>query len=165
MEVVTNLQASLVENWHVWLLSTVMVVAAVMAMTVVVVVIRLVHVRSTSLHLRCAMSDRNSCSLRTTYRTPSITPLSPIRARGVATIVNAPRPPRGFGILITLISCRRFAPFVRTFETLVPPDSVTRRYRFAGLGVVERFFVGVDDDAVGGFLFLSMILLLSETWQ
>ena len=81
-------------------------------------------------------------------------------------MVNPPGPARRFGTLITLISCKRFAPFVLTFETLVPPDSVTRLYRFAGLGVVERFFVGVDDDAVGGFLFLSMILLLlSKTWQ
>ena len=120
-------------------------------------VIRLVHVRLTSLHFFCLMRDRNSRSLRTTYRTPSITPLSPIRARGVATMVNPPGPARRFGTLITLTSCRRFAPFVRTFETLVPPDSVTRLYRFAALEVGVRFFVGVDDEALGDFLFLLSI--------
>src|SRR6056300_1701169 len=119
-------------------------------------VIRLVHVRSTSLHFFCLMRDRNSCPLRTTYRTPSITTVSPIRARGVATMVNPPGPARRFGTLITLTSCKRVAPFVRTLETLVPPISVTRLYRFAALEVVVRFFVGVDDDALGDFLFLSI---------
>src|SRR6056300_416496 len=97
-------------------------------------VIRLVHVRSTSRHFFCWMRDRNSCSLLTTYRTPSITPVSPIRARGVATMVNPPGPARRFGTLTTLTSCR------------CP----------AALGVVVRFFVGVDDEALEDFLFLSM---------
>ena len=86
-----------------------------------------------------------------------MTPLSPIFARGAATIVNPPRPARRFGTFTTLTSCRRFAPFVRTFETIDPPRLVTRLVRVAARGVVVvRFLFGVDVVAFDDFLFLSM---------
>jgi len=57
------------------------------------------------------MRSLNCVPLRIVYRTPSITPESPIFADLVATIVNAPRPPRGLGTLTTFTSWTLFALF------------------------------------------------------
>jgi hypothetical protein len=113
-----------------------------------ILVILLVQDRFTSSHLRSRIIWRNCSSLRMTYTTPSISPESPIFADLVATIVNARRPPRGFGTLITLTSCRRFAPFVRTLETGTP--RILRTTRTGRADGLTRFARDADAEEFPG---------------